>query len=108
MRPIIPAFQRALCQQVPSPTDAEKLSHPSFFSIKKKRDSIYPVSIIGSLYEEVNSLWPPTVHDIPCFSLRAALRFQSRSAGPLRSSCLCLLLPTVGPPSPKRRKRSRQ
>lgn len=32
---------------------------------------------------------------------------RSRSAGPLRSSCLCLLLPTVGPPSPKRRKRSR-
>ena len=36
-----------------------------------------------------------------------APRWRSRSAGPLRESCLCLLLPTVGPPSPKRRKRSR-
>lgn len=30
-------------------------------------------------------VWPfPTVHDIPCLSLRTAPRFRSRSAGPLR------------------------
>lgn len=43
----------------------------------------------------------------PLLLARTAPRWRSRSAGPLRSSCLCLLLPTVGPPSPKRRKRSR-
>ncbi|GKA48429.1 hypothetical protein Tco_0741387 [Tanacetum coccineum] len=36
-----------------------------------------------------------------------APRWKSRSAGPLRSSCLYLLLPTVGPPFLKHRKRSR-
>ncbi|KAK8918712.1 hypothetical protein KSP39_PZI021100 [Platanthera zijinensis] len=35
---------------------------------------------------------PPTVHDIPCFSLRTASQW-SRSAGPLRSSAL--LVPAV-------------
>ena len=43
----------------------------------------------------------------PLLLARTAPRWRSRSAGPLRSTCLCLLLPTVGPPSPKRRKRSR-
>ncbi|KAH0743156.1 hypothetical protein KY290_031149 [Solanum tuberosum] len=43
----------------------------------------------------------------PLLLARTAPRRRSRSAGPLRSTCLCLLLPTVGPPSPKGRKRSR-
>lgn len=52
---------------------------------------------------------PPTVHDIPCFSLRTAPRWRRVEAlVPFgQVLCLCLLLPTVGPPSPKRRKRSR-
>ena len=59
---------------------------------------------------QVNPFHHRSVHDIPCFSLRdsyiyTAVEYKRWSPS---VKCLCLLLPTAGPPSPDREEQAQQ